>query len=339
MMLTTNEKIIKLWQVSQRSVKTVSTNMHSEVRMRTRIPEHTTSPSLRLPTLTPVKNVVMANSKRVFASGHIHHINSLSLCPDQEHYLSADDLRINLWNLSVTDEVFQIVDLQPSDLEQLSEIITTCEAHPVNSSLFAYATTRGSVRLIDTRQRALHDSPALNFDTPSAQDNFFSEVMHHIGSIKFLKDKTSDQFVTRDYFSVKLWDVRQPQKPIRSISVHEHLRPRLLELYENEALFDRFKLVTSASGSHFLTGSYNNVFHIYDSNGTVDTAIEASRSLPKRGRRSSKRTRNLMQHSHIDFNKKIIHCDWHPTEDTIAIATLSNLFIYSAIGSSSSSSK
>ena len=33
--------------------------------------------------------------------------------------------------------------------------------------------------------------------------------------------------VSRDYMSLKLWDVRMETKPVQNINVHEHLRPRV----------------------------------------------------------------------------------------------------------------
>lgn len=41
---------------------------------------------------------------------------------DDETYLSADDLRINLWNLSINDQSFNIVDIKPENMEELTEV-------------------------------------------------------------------------------------------------------------------------------------------------------------------------------------------------------------------------
>lgn len=49
---------------------------------------------------------VVAQPRRIFANAHAYHINSISVNSDQETFLSADDLRINLWNLSVTNQSF-----------------------------------------------------------------------------------------------------------------------------------------------------------------------------------------------------------------------------------------
>jgi serine/threonine-protein phosphatase 2A regulatory subunit B len=41
---------------------------------------------------------------------------------DDETFLSADDLRVNLWNLSINDQSFNIVDMKPSNMEELTEV-------------------------------------------------------------------------------------------------------------------------------------------------------------------------------------------------------------------------
>ena len=61
-------------------------------------------------------------NRRIFANAHTYHINSISLNSDQETYLSADDLRINLWHLEITDQSFNIVDIKPANMEELTEV-------------------------------------------------------------------------------------------------------------------------------------------------------------------------------------------------------------------------
>jgi serine/threonine-protein phosphatase 2A regulatory subunit B len=47
-----------------------------------------------------------ATTKRIFANAHAYHINSLALNSDTETFISADDLRINLWKLENSDTAF-----------------------------------------------------------------------------------------------------------------------------------------------------------------------------------------------------------------------------------------
>lgn len=53
--------------------------------------------------------MVEASPRRVFANAHTYHINSISVNSDCETYISADDLRINLWHLEITDRSFSIL--------------------------------------------------------------------------------------------------------------------------------------------------------------------------------------------------------------------------------------
>jgi len=43
-------------------------------------------------------------------------------------------------------------------MEELTEVITAAEFHPIECSTFAYSSSKGTVRLCDMRQSALCDS-------------------------------------------------------------------------------------------------------------------------------------------------------------------------------------
>ena len=47
---------------------------------------------------------------------------SIPTCLLKETYLSADDLRINLWHMEITDQSFNIVDIKPANMEELTEV-------------------------------------------------------------------------------------------------------------------------------------------------------------------------------------------------------------------------
>lgn len=65
--------------------------------------------ALQVPVLMPMDLMVEASPRRIFANAHTYHINSISVNSDHETYLSADDLRINLWHLEITDRSFSIL--------------------------------------------------------------------------------------------------------------------------------------------------------------------------------------------------------------------------------------
>lgn len=41
------------------------------------------------------------------------------ICSDGETFISADDLRVNLWNLEISSQCFNIIDMKPPDMEDL----------------------------------------------------------------------------------------------------------------------------------------------------------------------------------------------------------------------------
>lgn len=124
--------------------------------------------------------MVEASPRRIFANAHTYHINSISVNSDHETYLSADDLRINLWHLEITDRSFNIVDIKPANMEELTEVITAAEFHPHQCNVFVHSSSKGTVRLCDTRSSALCDrhskckscglkTPHSNFCSPNTR--------------------------------------------------------------------------------------------------------------------------------------------------------------------------
>lgn len=59
--------------------------------------------------LQPMDLMVEATARRVFSNAHTYHINSISVNSDLQTFISTDDLRVNLWNLEITDRSFSIL--------------------------------------------------------------------------------------------------------------------------------------------------------------------------------------------------------------------------------------
>lgn len=147
------------------------------------------------------------------------------------------------------------------------------------------------------------------------------------------------------------------RQPVKTIPIHEHLRPRLCDTYENDSIFDKFEVVFSGDAKNVMTGSYNNNFMIYPSETGKDTEVvlQADKSAfkakkvgiptPMNGAKDGKkgssranspagqgaRMRKETDADAIDFNKKILHMSWHPFEDSIAIAATNNVSILTRI--------
>lgn len=150
--------------------------------------------------------------------------------------------------------------------------------------------------------------------------------------------------------------------PVKTIPIHEHLRPRLCDTYENDSIFDKFEVVFSGDAKNVMTGSYNNNFMIYPSDPERETEVvlQADKSAfkqkkigvptpinnastspanggppnkkggsragsPAAGAGQGGRMKKETDADQIDFNKKILHMSWHPFEDSIAIAATNNV--------------
>ena len=121
--LTFPDKTIKLWKISER-------NLRIDGPLNTKSSDGTQelTPSeirhLKIPELHPTPLMVEASPRKIFANAHTYHVNSISVNSDDETYLSADDLRINLWNLQRTDQSFSIFSLLLWRIETKSFALT-----------------------------------------------------------------------------------------------------------------------------------------------------------------------------------------------------------------------
>ncbi|TQS38251.1 hypothetical protein Golomagni_01249 [Golovinomyces magnicellulatus] len=375
-LLSTNDKTIKLWKVFEKSLKVVAENNLSHDltpggiagggAIRSTYNVHFSGAhELKLPRLTHHDTVVAAVPRRTYANAHAYHINSISVNSDGETFISSDDLRINLWNLNIQDQSFNIVDIKPANMEELTEVITAAEFHPHSCNWFMYASSKGTIKLADMRESALCDQHAKQFEQEEdpSDRSFFSEIISSISDVRFSHD--GRYILSRDYLTIKIWDVNMERHPVKTIPIHEHLRPRLCDTYENDSIFDKFEVVFSGDGKNVMTGSYNNNFMIYPSDPVkeVEVVLQADKSAFKAkkvgvptpintttnptatnggkkaiARNSSPgltgqggRMKKETDADQIDFHKKILHMSWHPFEDSIAIAATNNLFVFSAL--------
>ncbi|KAL5769079.1 hypothetical protein ACOSP7_015636 [Xanthoceras sorbifolium] len=385
-LLSTNDKTIKLWKVQEKKVKKVcdlnvypekvagngsigsssisaiskpcASNGGCRVRPFGCSSDDFSFPpggisTLRLPmVVTCQETSLVAGCRRIYAHAHDYHINSISNNSDGETFISADDLRINLWNLEISNQSFNIVDVKPTNMEDLTEVITSAEFHPTHCNMLAYSSSKGSIRLIDMRQSALCDTHSKLFEEQEAPGSrsFFTEIIASISDIKFAKD--GRHILSRDYMTLKLWDINMDSGPVATFQVHEYLRPKLCDLYENDSIFDKFECCLSGDGHRVATGSYSNLFRVFGcSEGSTEaTTLEASKNPMRRQVQTpSRATRSLGSLSGVvrrvkgadntgvdangnayDFSMKLLHLAWHPTENSIACAASNSLYMYYA---------
>ncbi|KTW26293.1 protein phosphatase PP2A regulatory subunit B [Pneumocystis jirovecii RU7] len=346
-LLSTNDKTIKLWKIFEKSLKVVAENNLSDGLHSS---SYITSPELlKLPRMSHHDTIIASVPKKIYSNAHAYHINSISISSDGETYISADDLRINLWNLNIADQSFNIVDIKPVNMEELTEVITSAEFHPLHCNQFMLSSSKGTIKLVDMRQSALCDQHAKIFEEQEdpASKSFFSEIISSISNVRFSHD--GKYILSRDYLTLKIWDIAMEKHPIKVINMHDGLRSKLCDLYENDCIFDKFECIFSGDGKNVLSGSYNNTLMIYPTD-TSDTCsnreiiLQADRSAfkaKKAGGNKKLCTKgiypglrenggvDLIDVDKIDFNKKILHSSWHPNEDSIAVAATNNVsFIF-----------
>ncbi|CAM8919193.1 unnamed protein product [Rhodiola kirilowii] len=380
--LSTNDKTVKLWKIKEHTVKKVnqvdqnphvcSENMllaegsfeagqHQPVMSNGYQLEWTDKPSANSLITQEGNSMISAmedNStpicRKVYAHAHDFNINSISTNSDGETFISADDLRINLWNMEISNQCFNIIDMKPSNMEDLTEVITSAAFHPSHCNVLAYSSTRGFIRLVDMRRSALcdHSARILKDEESNGLKSLFTEIISAISDIKFTCDGM--HILSRDYMSLKLWDTRKESSPVATYKVHENLRPKLSDLYNDDSIFDKFDCCVSGQALHFATGSYSNHLRLFSygvrngEGGTVEACRNGSRksnadaAAPRRRRSSlSNLTRGFSRYGRessvwdsnqasFDMSSKILHMAWHPTANLIACSSGSSLFTYYA---------
>ena len=381
--LSTNDKTIKLWKVFEKraeavsgfnrdsndSINTTTTATHNWGGNTTSNRNNnsnnnnnnnnkgnaagSTEYRLKIPRVLKGELGFNARCRRCYANAHAYHINSLSVNSDGETFISADDLRVNLWHLERSNGSFNIVDIKPENMEELTEVITSACFHPSHCQHFAYSSSKGTIRLADMRINASCNAASKSFEEPEPVEkrSFFSEIIASVSDVKFSKD--GRYFLSRDYLTLKLWDVNMEKSPLATFNVHDHLRPRLCDLYEKDSIFDKFQCCIRGDGKYVASGSYNanlRCFNAFEP-GSEGTTTEITSRMPPRRSESAfgnggttredlfvagaKTPPISLANSHhyqnlSDFSSNILHAAWHPEEDILACGVGNSLYIFNA---------
>ena len=124
------------------------------------------------------------------------------------------------------------------------------------------------------------------------------------------------------------------------LKVCDFIEPKLCDLYENEAIYDKFQIEISPCSKYVLTGSYGDKVHIIDKNQTANATLSANFDQ-KKGRnlgyvRQYGEKKGMLggkggpftDPSTINFNKKVQHLSWHPSENLVALANHNCIFMF-----------
>ena len=104
--------------------------------------------------------------------------------------------------------------------------------HPTSDSLFIYGTNKGSLKLCDLRAASNCDSTASVFKSEYAGNkNFLASMLSSFTSGDFTKQ--GKYIISRDYMSVKIWDICNTKKPVTNVVLHDGFKSKLSEMFEN----------------------------------------------------------------------------------------------------------
>jgi serine/threonine-protein phosphatase 2A regulatory subunit B len=99
-----------------------------------------------------------------------------------------------------------------------------------------------------------------NESTYKSNHNFFTDLISSIHSINFTKN--NKYLISRDYLNIKIWDLNNTKKPIHNICIEDNLKTKLVNLFENDNIYDKFNISSSYDSNTIVSGNYNNCFHL-----------------------------------------------------------------------------
>ena len=154
---------------------------------------------------------------------------------DGENFLTADESRVDLWNIEKTnDTVYNLVDYERRHSAFEDERITSAAFNKNQGCVFLYTTSTGKINICDLRERSdFHTRSSLtleiSFKNNGLRSQIFNKWVDCVSEAKFVPG--THQIVSRDYMSVKLWDLRNTSsynsKPLYSAQVTDYMERNL----------------------------------------------------------------------------------------------------------------
>lgn len=333
--MSANDKIVKLWKVGT-------------VFKKEAVLPISTGPKIVVPKTRVVNKYYQNNLKQTYANLHNYHINSVTLASNRQHFITADDLRVYLWNIELPHQAFNLVDLKPPQFEGTYRVLTACKYHSIFDYEFAYSTSQGQVIRTDLRQSS-KGSPisTLKYDRKANiaknknQTLDYGELITCVTDFEYSAD---GRFLFgRDLLGVNVWDLNMLTEPVASVQLFKPSFDKLDALYNNEAIYERFRVAVSPTGNHFATGSFSGFF-VSDARGkrayqyfediavskqfgeeTIDDLVRRRRHPIYKTKRDSILPGNL-QDLESDFTQRVINMAWNHRLDCIVAACKGTLY-------------
>lgn len=285
----------------------------------------------------PVTSTVSIAVRKNFTHASNYHINSVCMGPGSEQFISSDDLTITQWWVEDNTVAHMLVDLRPHNLSDIVETICSADLDPITSSLIAFGTNYGKVKLIDPRMNAICDTFRLVMAKPNPLQ---------IESVKFISPTT---VAARDLLDLCIYDIRNPGQPLSIYAINVNFPSELVQsLYcDPLTLYDSFNMAIDRKSQFIATGSYNSSIQIYNLHGTA-MSFKVTRDAIKQKRPKvrypgySVAARPLLNNGCYDLNSfvpatnlnrilGVRHLAYHPCDNVLAVATIGHLFIYASV--------
>lgn len=171
--------------------------------------------------------------------------------------------------------------------------ITALKFHAGSDNKYAYSTKFGMVNYVDLRYTSKNKHSLELNNIPAKVMQTFDEAPHYrfmeIVSDFAFTDR-EHEVVTRNYYKSKLWDMRNPAKPVRECMIFPQMVPYLQNLindYDRNKLCDQFSI--SAIGRKLITNHYDNSFHLLDFDKVRRTPLRAPTSASRSSTTSAPR--------------------------------------------------
>ena len=284
---------------------------------------------------------VKNTTKKQFLSNNSGEINSLSVNKENPcNFISSDEYKVYLWDINYSQkDLYTPVDIDPMNESTTAERITKSAYIDYDPHIFIYGTSNGNIRVCDLRI----GSEQLKFETTykDEKSDMKSAIANSLLSVHDISTVLSNKysFATRHYFSINLWDMRKQNSPTCKFLTYEPIINKLSYLYQNNYINDKFSLSTDNTGKFILTGGYNNMFHVIDTEQRLNTQIVIDDSNEKTMNTNVIRKINAkgscfykkddQSINNINFDKKITHQIYSPIENYSLLIVYNCIYSYS----------
>jgi len=321
--VSSNSKTIKLWRIREKFARRKKNSEDNGML--------NSSPRVSLDYEPTYKHTL----KQEFFKLHKYALNSISLTKNDEFMLTSDDLKIYLWSLNDCNKPYNVVNRTPFDMEELSEVITCSSLSKRNDNLFVFGTSKGMVNLVDTRIAGVCDKNCTEFKSKKIKEKettFFSDILGSISSCEFSQEE--DLIIAREYLNLKVWDIKNTKEPVSIVPIFEDVKGHLCKLYENEGIFDKFRISMSRKRKMVLTGTYNDSFHLVNLNTCENHQFrimsndEVTVQKMNNGKHGENENGGNGKKTPLNLKNKILQAEFHPNKNCFALACLNCLYVF-----------